>query len=337
MNILVTGSAGFIGFHVTKTLLEQGHLVTGIDNLTNYYKKKHKTRRLRALLSFSKELKTNSAYKFEQIDMCNEQSLSDIFKKNNFDCVINLAAQAGVRYSIDNPISYVNSNLVGFMNLLEACRNSNIRHLVYASSSSVYGINANQPFSVQHRTDNPISLYAATKKSNEVLANSYSHLYKIYATGLRFFTVYGPYGRPDMAYFKFTESINKGEPINLFNSGRMKRDFTYIDDVVDALTRIVCKGPIKGNSTNDELNPFHKIYNVGNNKPVTLKRFIKSIEMSLEKKAIVNNFPMQPGDVVSTHANVDSLIKDYDYCPSTTIEDGMNKFINWYLTNKISI
>ena len=326
MKILVTGAIGFIGFHLTKSLLNNNHDVIGVDNLNSYYDPKLKKARLRLL---EKNINSDN-FKFFKVDISNKSKIENIFNQNNFDCVINLAAQAGVRYSIDNPDAYVESNIVGFLNILEGCRLKGIDHLIYASSSSVYGMNAKQPFATDDRTDYPISLYAASKKSNELMAYSYSHLYGIPTTGLRFFTVYGPYGRPDMAYFKFADAIKSGKKIDVYNDGKMLRDFTYIDDIVEAITKLIYKypEPVQHKGTNSKA-PY-KIYNIGNNKPISLERFISSIESALQIKAIKNYMPMQPGDVPLTYANVDNLIKDINFKPNTTIEDGMKSFIDWF-------
>lgn len=330
MNILVTGAAGFIGFHLTKALLERGDTVVGIDNLNDYYDVNLKNDRL-SILS-----KNEKAQNFEFIKLALEdrQGIENLFKNYNFDVVVNLAAQAGVRYSIDNPHAYVDSNLVGFVNILEGCRSAKIKHLVYASSSSVYGMNTKQPFSTSDQVDNPISLYAATKKSNELMAHTYSHLYQIPTTGLRFFTVYGPMGRPDMAYFKFTKAILSGKPIDVYNNGVMKRDFTYIDDIVEGVIRVVDKIPEETILDSTNAKARYKIYNIGNNQPVTLRRFIKAIEDACGIKANENLLPMQAGDVPITYADVDELIEDTNFKPSTSIEDGLNKFVNWYKTYK---
>lgn len=324
--ILVTGAAGFIGFHLTNRLLDEGMKVVGIDNLNDYYDVCLKQKRLENI-----KLNENSKkFTFLEIDISNDNKLKELFEVHDFNIVINLAAQAGVRYSIENPKSYVDSNLVGFTNLLEMCRNTKIEHLIFASSSSVYGMNSKQPFSTNDNTDHPISLYAATKKSNELLAFSYSHLFSIPMTGLRFFTVYGPYGRPDMAYYKFTKSIDEGRAIDVYNNGIMKRDFTYIDDIVEGILSLLNRTPNKSkNSTSNAEAPF-KIYNIGNNNPVTLRSFIEAIEKSLNKKAIENLLPMQPGDVPITFADIDDLTKDTGFKPATSIEDGIDMFVKWY-------
>lgn len=328
--ILVTGSAGFIGFHLVKKLLDNEHDVIGIDNLNNYYDVKLKKLRLEKIQRFTEESRLNVKYKFFKIDLANKSSLKKLFKENSFDYVINLAAQAGVRYSLDNPDAYVNSNLIGFVNLLECCREKSIKHFLFASSSSVYGMNIKQPFSTSDNTDFPISLYAATKKSNELIAHSYSHLFNIPSTGLRFFTVYGPYGRPDMAYFKFTKLIEDNKKIDIYNNGQMKRDFTYIDDIIEGVFKVI-KSPPKpmiSDITNAQA-PF-RLLNIGNNNPVTLDRFIKAIEKALSKKAKKNMLPMQDGDVPITFADISDLSQQFGFKPSTSIENGIDEFVKWY-------
>lgn len=334
MRVLVTGAAGFIGFHLTKALVSSGYDVIGIDNLNDYYDVYLKRKRLDDLESSIKTSSPKGSFSFQLHDISCRNSTEDFFKKNKFDCLINLAAQAGVRYSIENPHSYIDSNIVGFTNILEGARNSNINHVIFASSSSVYGMNTKQPFSTIDNTDYPISLYAASKKSNELLAHSYSHLYKIPITGLRFFTVYGPYGRPDMAYFKFTKAILDGSPIDIYNRGEMKRDFTYIDDIVEGILRLINKIPLplSDRVTNSQA-PF-KIYNIGNNNPVTLRRFISAIENACKKKANENLLPMQAGDVPITYADISDLKNDIDFQPATLIEDGISSFVNWYKSFK---
>ena len=328
--ILLTGSAGFIGFHLCKKLLSENFHVCGLDNLNDYYDLDLKEKRLKNIEDYVSQNKLENEYSFSKCDLASKEDLKEIFLNNKFDIVINLAAQAGVRYSLDNPMSYVSSNLVGFINILEECKTSNIDHLIFASSSSVYGMNKKQPFSTEDVTDYPISLYAATKKSNELLAFSYSHLYDIPMTGLRFFTVYGPYGRPDMAYFKFTKNIINGDPINVYNNGDMKRDFTYIDDLIDGMMRIISTKFKKNENlhTNSEA-PF-RTYNIGNNQPVTLDQFIQSIENAIGKNAIKNNLPMQPGDVPITYADITDMARDFKYDPKTSIEEGIKKFVEWY-------
>jgi UDP-glucuronate 4-epimerase len=318
MQILVTGTAGFIGYHLSNKLLTLGYEVYGIDNLNDYYDVSLKQARLAQLLP-------NKNFRFEYLDISDRNAVARLFANNSFDCVINLAAQAGVRYSLKDPHAYVDSNLVGFTNILEGCRHSQVKHLIFASSSSVYGANTKVPFSVSDRTDCPVSLYAATKKANELMAHSYSHLYRIPITGLRFFTVYGPWGRPDMAYFKFTEAIAKGKPIDVYNYGKMKRDFTYIDDIIEAIVKIIPHQP----QVPPEQPPY-KVYNLGNNSPVELREFISAIETALGKPAKKNLLPMQPGDVVATYADVDELIADFDFKPSTDLSHGIAKFVDWY-------
>ena len=328
MNVLVTGSAGFIGFHLVKSLLARGDHVIGLDNLNDYYDVNLKRDRLAQI--------DNKKFNFIEADLENEKLLNDIFKKHQFDIVVNLAAQAGVRYSITNPKAYISSNISGFMNILECSRNYDIQHLVYASSSSVYGLNTNIPFSVEHNVDHPISLYAATKKSNELMAHTYSHLYGIPTTGLRFFTVYGPWGRPDMALFLFTKAIIAGEPIKVFNNGNMQRDFTFVDDIVEGISRLMdrpAKPNLKWSGNNPDpsssLAPY-RLYNIGNNSPVKSEDFIKAIEENLGLKAIREYLPIQPGDVSSTAANIDALYEDINFRPKTTINEGIGMFISWY-------
>lgn len=329
MKVLVTGSAGFIGFFLVKALIARGDDVIGIDNLNNYYNSALKQARLSELDRLSHESEAN--YKFILLDMSNREGMAALFREHEFEIVVNLGAQAGVRYSIDNPHSYVDSNLVGFVNVLEGCRTTHVKHLVYASSSSVYGMNVQMPFNIEDRVDHPISLYAATKKSNELMAHTYSHLYAIPTTGLRFFTVYGPWGRPDMAYFKFTKAIMRGEPIDVYNHGMMKRDFTYIDDIIEGVLRVMARIPtMQSNSLTNAQAPY-RIYNIGNNQPVTLREFIRAIETACDKKAVENHLPMQPGDVPITYANIDSLIVDAGFKPLTNINDGIKEFVNWYL------
>jgi UDP-glucuronate 4-epimerase len=330
--VLVTGSAGFIGFHLTQALLKQDFKVVGIDNLNDYYDPKLKKDRLDYIDKFVVNRGIDNCYQFIKLDISDDEELSGLFQKHDFDIVINLAAQAGVRYSLENPKAYVDSNLVGFTNILECCRHANIEHLLFASSSSVYGMNTKQPFSANDNTDYPISLYAATKKSNEILAHSYSHLFNIPCTALRFFTVYGPYGRPDMAYYSFTKAISEGKPINVFNSGVMKRDFTYIDDAVEGVMRLLDSKPIsQANEITNAKAPY-RVLNVGNNNPVTLRRFIGAIENSLGRKAIEKLLPMQAGDVIITYADIDPLSELCDFQPNTSIEDGIERFVDWYRT-----
>ncbi|MBQ9926545.1 MAG: NAD-dependent epimerase [Lachnospiraceae bacterium] len=316
---LITGGAGFIGFFLTKSLLEKGATVIGVDNLNDYYEVSLKEERLRILSGFAD-------YTFMKADIADKEAMFHIFEEYKPDIVVNLAAQAGVRYSIDNPDAYIQSNLVGFFNILEACRNFPVEHLVFASSSSVYGGNKKVPFSTEDQVDKPVSLYAATKKSNELMAYSYSKLYRIPLTGLRFFTVYGPMGRPDMAYFKFAKKIMVGEPIQIYNNGDMRRDFTYIDDIVTGVENILCNPPAA-----DENEAFYKIYNIGNNQPEKLMDYIAALEKCLGREAKKEFLPMQPGDVYETYADVSELMKDFGFKPSTTIEEGLSKFAEWFL------
>lgn len=328
--ILVTGSAGFIGFHLVKRLLESGHSIIGVDNINNYYDPLLKHARLIELNSLVASSKLAACYYFYEVDIANRNDLEKVFIDHSIDVVINLAAQAGVRYSLENPQAYINSNLAGFGNILECCRQYNIKHLLFASSSSVYGMNQKQPFSTSDNTDFPISLYAATKKSNELLAHSYSHLFDLPCTGLRFFTVYGPFGRPDMAYFKFTKAIIAGDSIDVFNNGIMKRDFTYIDDIIGGITLLIGKLPINQENTITASNAPFKVYNIGNNAPVTLDRFIKAIEKATGRRAKRNLLPMQPGDVPLTYADIDELELAIGFKPNTPIEAGIAKFVDWY-------
>ncbi|WP_107666870.1 NAD-dependent epimerase [Cyanothece sp. BG0011] len=320
LKYLITGCAGFIGFHLSQDILKKGSMVIGFDNLNYYYDVDLKKSRL-------SQLNVYKNFKFHQLDLTDQQSILELCTHHNFDYVIHLAAQAGVRYSLENPHAYVDSNLVGFINILEGCRHGKVKHLVYASSSSVYGANQKIPFSTQDNVDHPISLYAATKKANELMAYTYSHLYKIPTTGLRFFTVYGPWGRPDMAYFLFTKAIIKGKPIKVFNHGKMKRDFTYIDDIVEGIVRVSEKIP-QGSELNN--NVPAKVYNIGNNQPVELMTFIEVLENCIGKKAIKEFLPMQPGDVPMTYADIDDLINDVGFSPRTSIEEGLDKFVQWY-------
>ena len=326
MKILVTGAAGFIGFHLIKALLGKDCFIVGIDNLNSYYEVTLKKDRLKILNEQSNE----DTFSFITLDLADREAMASLFAEHGFDIVINLGAQAGVRYSIEKPHEYIDSNVVGFLNVLEGCRQTQVKHLVYASSSSVYGMNIKQPFSTGDRVDYPISLYAATKKSNELMAHTYSHLYNIPTTGLRFFTVYGPYGRPDMAYFSFTKKILAGEQIDVYNNGEMQRDFTYIDDIVEGITRIIDKIPEPQQSFATTAIAPYQIYNIGNNQPVTLRRFITAIESACGKKAKENLLPMQPGDVPATYADIDELTADIGFRPETSIEDGILKFVNWY-------
>ena len=328
MKVLVTGAAGFIGFHLTLALLERGDEVVGVDNLNDYYDPQLKQDRLDVIGTHARA----DAFTFLKQDIADRGAMRALFAEYSFDVVVNLAAQAGVRYSLENPNAYVDSNLVGFVNILEGCRHSNVGHLVYASSSSVYGMNVKQPFSVEDRVDHPISLYAATKKSNELMAHTYSHLFKIPTTGLRFFTVYGAYGRPDMAYYKFTKAIMNGESIDVYNNGEMKRDFTYIDDIIAGVVRVMDRIPSAEASRISGAEAPYKLYNIGNNNPVTLGSFIAAIEECCGRKALKNFLPMQRGDVPITFADVDELIDEVGFKPETPIRDGLAEFVDWYLT-----
>ncbi|MDN6672001.1 MAG: NAD-dependent epimerase [Staphylococcus equorum] len=329
MKILITGAAGFIGSHLAEKLIKQGHQVIGVDSINDYYSVSLKEDRLK---SIAKE-----NFTFYKLKLENYDDLSRVFEDEQPEVVVNLAAQAGVRYSIDNPRAYIDSNIVGFMNILECCRHFNIQNLIYASSSSVYGANTSKPFSTSDNIDHPLSLYAATKKSNELMAHTYSHLYNLPTTGLRFFTVYGPWGRPDMALFKFTKAIVNDEVIDVYNHGNMMRDFTYVDDIVEAISRLV-KKPASPNKEWSGTDPDpgssyapYKVYNIGNNSPVRLMEFVEAIENKLGKEAKKNYMDLQPGDVPETYANVDDLFRDIDFKPETTIQDGVNKFVDWYL------
>jgi UDP-glucuronate 4-epimerase len=327
--ILVTGAAGFIGFHLCQRLLEQGNLVVGLDNLNPYYDVRLKTDRLRQL-----EGKEN--FSFRKLDLSDQEGMSGLFSQEGFEIVVNLAAQAGVRYSLINPQSYVESNLMGFLNILEGCRHHQIKHLVFASSSSVYGANTKMPFSIHDNVDHPVSLYAATKKSNELMAHTYASLYRIPCTGLRFFTVYGPWGRPDMALFLFTKAILEGKTIEVFNYGKMQRDFTYIDDIIEGVARIMDHmpepNPDWSGTHPDPGNSFapYRLYNIGNNQPVELMRFIEVLEDCLGKKAEKEFLPLQLGDVPATYAEVDDLMAAVGFKPATGIEEGIAKFVTWY-------
>lgn len=324
--VLITGAAGFIGFHLAQSLLDEGHEVIGLDNLNDYYDENLKIDRLDQLKSH----KNASNFIFERADIKQNSQISAVFNKYDLDKVIHLAAQAGVRYSIEHPSSYIDSNLIGFFNILECCKESKIEHLVFASSSSIYGQNISTPFKEDDMCDSPISLYAATKKSNELMAHSYSHLYGIPITGLRFFTVYGPYGRPDMAYFKFTRKILNDEPINLYNNGNLLRDFTYIDDVVDAIKKSVNLIPPKESNASSSAVSKFRVFNVGNNNPVKLKEFVKEIEKACDKKAIINLVEMQQGDVNITFADIDKAKKIINFSPKTKLSTGIRKFVTWY-------
>jgi UDP-glucuronate 4-epimerase len=333
MNILVTGVAGFIGFHVTKKLLENtSYNITGVDNINDYYDPNLKRARL-------KEINATN-YQFHRVDITDKASIDKIMNQKQFDLVIHLAAQAGVRYSLTHPEEYIQSNIVGFLNILEACRNSEVKHLSYASSSSVYGLNESLPFNVSQNVDHPKSLYAASKKSNELMAHTYSHLFDLPTTGFRFFTVYGPWGRPDMALYIFTDAIFNNKPVKLFNFGKMKRDFTYIDDIVEGVIAASLKPP---SMDDDEMKTWdsklldpgsssapYRILNIGNNDPVELEYFLSCIENSISKKAIKEYLPMQPGDVESTFANIDAIANLTGFKPKTSIEEGINKFVEWY-------
>ena len=331
-NILVTGAAGFIGFHLCNRLLGDGNDVVGIDNINDYYDVNLKHARIAIL-------QKHSNFTFYKIDIADLHAMEDLFanqRENAFDVVINLAAQPGVRYSLKNPHAYIRSNIVGFTNILECCRHSKVKHLVFASSSSIYGMNEKIPFSVSDNVDHPVSLYAATKKANELMAHTYAHLYELPCTGLRFFTVYGPWGRPDMAYFSFTKAIMEGTPIDVFNYGKMKRDFTYIDDIIEGVVRVMDKIP-RPNPEWDRKNPDpgssyapYKLYNIGNHNPVELIKFIEVLENNIGKKAQKNMLPMQPGDVPTTYADADDLMNDVGFKPATPLEEGIKKFVQWY-------
>lgn len=327
--ILITGAAGFIGFHLSKRLLEEGKTVIGIDNFSSYYDPSLKEARAAMLLKYSR-------FTLERVDMSDRTMMPEIFRKYSPEAVVNLAAQAGVRYSLKNPHSYVDTNLVGFVNILEGCRHNGVKHLVFASSSSVYGANTKMPFSVHHNVDHPVSLYAATKKANELMAHSYAHLYGLPCTGLRFFTVYGPWGRPDMALFLFTKAILEGRPIDVFNYGKMKRDFTYIDDIVEGVVRVIQRVP-SGNlhwsgDTPDPSSSYapYRIYNIGNNNPVELMRYIQILEETLGVTAQKNLLPLQAGDVPATYADVEDLERDVGFKPSTPLEVGIPRFVQWF-------
>lgn len=325
----ITGAAGFIGFHLSQRLLKEGCKVIGFDNLNDYYDVNLKYSRLGIIEKYD-------GFEFIKGDLQDKELLDNIFKENKIDIVVNLAAQAGVRYSIENPGVYIQSNIVGFNNVLEVCRHNKVEHLVYASSSSVYGMNVNMPFSIHHNVDHPISLYAASKKSNELMAHTYSHLYNLPTTGLRFFTVYGPWGRPDMALFLFTDAIINNKPIQVFNHGKMKRDFTYIDDIVEGVLRLLNNPPKNNPKWDMDLadpgtsSAPYKVYNIGNNHPVELMKFIETIEDKLGKEAKKEFLPMQDGDVPMTYADVDDLIEDVGFKPNTGIADGVEEFVKWY-------
>ncbi|MEF3168185.1 MAG: NAD-dependent epimerase [Deltaproteobacteria bacterium] len=327
--VLVTGAAGFIGFHLSKRLLAEGWTVVGLDNMNNYYDPAIKEARAAIL-------KESPAFKLVRRDMADRGFMKEFFESERFDVVVNLAAQAGVRYSLVNPHSYVDTNLVGFANILEGCRHTRVRHLVFASSSSVYGINTRMPFSVHDNVDHPVSLYAASKKANELMAHTYAHLFRLPCTGLRFFTVYGPWGRPDMALFLFTKAILSGKPIDVFNYGKMKRDFTYIDDIVEGVVRVMDRVPEpdpdwSGASPDPGTSSApYRIYNIGNNEPVELMRFIEILEETLGRKAEKRLLPMQPGDVPETYADIEDLERDVGFRPATSLEVGIPRFVEWY-------
>jgi UDP-glucuronate 4-epimerase len=329
MHILVTGAAGFIGFHVCRKLLERGDRVTGLDNVNDYYDVSLKEARLA-------QLTPHPQFTFRRLDLADRDGMARLFEAGRFDVVIHLAAQAGVRYSLTNPHAYIDSNLVGFLNILEGCRHTRVGHLAYASSSSVYGANTRMPFSVHDNVDHPVSLYAASKKANELMAHAYSHLYGLPTTGLRFFTVYGPWGRPDMALFLFTRAILAGQPIDVFNEGRMQRDFTYIDDIVEGVVRVADRpAAADGAWTGADPDPGtssapYRVYNIGNHQPVELLHLIAVLEQCLGRTAAKNLLPMQPGDVPATYADVDDLSRDVGFHPGTPIEDGMRRFVEWY-------
>jgi UDP-glucuronate 4-epimerase len=329
MKVLITGSAGFIGSALSLRLLERGDEIIGIDSLNDYYDVALKEARLERTAAYNN-------FTDLRVSIDDRVAMAGIFSKHRPDRVVNLAAQAGVRYSIENPLAYVDTNLLGFANILEGCRHNNVEHLVYASSSSVYGSNTNMPFSVHDNVDHPVSLYAASKKANELMAHTYSHLYRLPTTGLRFFTVYGPWGRPDMAYFKFTQNILAGKPIDVFNNGNHQRDFTYIDDIVEGVVRVLDKIPQpnpdwSGDAPDSASSTApYRLYNIGNHQPVELMHYIEVLEDCLGKKAVKNMLPMQPGDVQATYADVDELVKAIDYKPAMSVEEGMARFVDWY-------
>jgi UDP-glucuronate 4-epimerase len=329
MKILITGTAGFIGSNLAQKLLARGDEVVGVDCMNDYYSVELKEARIKHFLN-------HKNFTEKRVDMADREAIAEVFATEKPDKVVNLAAQAGVRYSIENPYAYIDTNLVGFGNILEGCRHNGVKHLVYASSSSVYGANENMPFSIHDNVDHPMSLYAASKKANELMAHTYSNLYDLPTTGLRFFTVYGPWGRPDMALFLFTKAILAGEPIDVFNHGKHRRDFTYIDDIVEGVIRVLDK-PAQGNPNWDGHNPDSgtskspwKVYNIGNNHPTELLRYIEILEENLGKKAIKNMLPLQAGDVPDTYANVDDLVRDFNYKPEMTVEKGIKNFVDWY-------
>ncbi|WP_034915191.1 NAD-dependent epimerase [Erwinia sp. 9145] len=330
MKYLVTGAAGFIGFHVTNRLLSAGHQVVGIDNLNDYYDVNLKLARLAQIAS--------PDFTFIKLDLADREGIAALFASQGFERVIHLGAQAGVRYSLDNPLAYADANLIGHLNILEGCRHNNIGHLLYASSSSVYGLNRKMPFSTDDSVDHPVSLYAATKKANELMSHTYSHLYGIPTTGLRFFTVYGPWGRPDMALFKFTKAIVAGEAIDVYNNGQMRRDFTYIDDIAEAIFRLQDVIPqadaqwtVENGSPATSSAPY-RVYNIGNSQPVTLMAYIKALEKALGSEAVKNMLPMQPGDVLETSADTQALYQAIGFKPQTSVEEGISRFVGWYKT-----
>jgi UDP-glucuronate 4-epimerase len=342
--ILITGAAGFIGYHLCQRMVEEGYQVIGLDNINDYYDVNLKYARLRELGVIQKEIEDNQlitsnkfdTFSFIKLDLCDNDNLTELFDQIDFNYVVNLAAQAGVRYSLENPYAYITSNIDGFFNLLQCSKEQEIDHFVYASSSSVYGLNQSQSFSTSDNVDHPVSLYAASKKSNELIAHSYSHLYELPSTGLRFFTVYGPWGRPDMALFLFTKAILNNEPIDVYNYGNMQRDFTYIDDIIEGVKRVI-ENPARPDPDWSGKHPDphssqapYKIYNIGNNEPVNLMDFIEAIENKLGQKAEKNMLPLQPGDVVKTNANISDLKRELDYNPDTGIKEGIDKFIDWY-------
>lgn len=344
MKILITGTAGFIGFHLANYLMERGDEVVGLDSINDYYDVNLKYNRLKAAGIEAEEIGYNKLvssttypnYHFIQLQLEDKENMQKLFATQQFDKVCNLAAQAGVRYSLTNPDVYISSNIVGFLNILECCRHHNVKHLAYASSSSVYGLNGKSPFATADNVDHPVSLYAASKKSNELMAHTYSHLFKVPTTGLRFFTVYGPWGRPDMALFLFTKAILENKPIQVFNNGDMVRDFTYIADIIEGVVRVIDNPPVSNDSW-DAVNPDpstssapYKVYNIGNNNPVRLMDFIEAIEAALGKKAEKQMMPMQPGDVAATCADVQDLVRNLHYKPETKVKEGVNRFIEWY-------
>jgi UDP-glucuronate 4-epimerase len=329
MKVLVTGVAGFIGYHLAQRLLQDGFQVYGIDNLSEYYDVNLKKARL-------SQLQPQAGFTFQYLDLSDRPGMAQLFQEQRFDAVVNLAAQAGVRYSLDNPWTYIDSNVAGFVNLLEGCRHHPVQHLIFASSSSVYGATTKVPFAVSDRTDYPVSLYAATKKANELMAHTYSHLYQIPVTGLRFFTVYGPWGRPDMAYFKFARAIEAGQPIEVYNFGQMQRDFTYIDDIIEGVVRVLHQPPRTSlGETTQTLEQAHshalyQIYNIGNNCPVELLTFIQILEQALGKQANLKLLPLQPGEVLTTYAEVEDLTQAIGFAPSTPLDQGIQRFVEWY-------